>query len=130
HRRYLSHLDPLPLPLIARSHVTALVNGLDQAGRAPKTIKQTVHLLSTCLALAIDEGHIAANPCRRVRLPTNRLGGVEARFLSDDEFRALVRHTPEHYRPLVAFLFGTGLRWSEATAIQARHINLAAGTVR
>lgn len=130
HRRYLAHLDDTPLPLITRKHVTDLVNGMDRAGRAPKTIKQTVHLLSTCLQLAIDEGHITANPCRRVRLPQARIGGTEARFLTHEEVAALIAATPAHYQPLVMFLFGTGLRWSEATALQTRHIDLAAGTVR
>lgn len=130
HRRYLSHLDPLPLTLITRQHVTALVNDLDAAGRAPKTIKQTVHMLSTCLALAIDEGHLAANPCRNVRLPSQQLNGVEARFLSYEEARSLIQATPEHYRPLVTFLLGTGMRWSEATAIEGRHVNFDAGTIR
>lgn len=130
HRRYYAHLDPLPLDVISRKHITELVNKLDRAGRAPKTIKQAVHTLSTCLQLAIDEGHIAANPCRGVRLPKQRLDIVEARFLSYDEFGQLIDAIPDHYKPLVAFLFGTGMRWSEATAIQTRHINLAAGTVR
>lgn len=130
HRRYLAHLDSTPLPLITRKHVTDLVNDLDRAGRAPKTIKQAVHLLSTCLALAVDEAHIVANPCRRVRLPQSRHGGTEARFLTREEFAALVAATPAHYRPLVVFLVGTGLRWSEATALEARHVDLTAGTVR
>lgn len=130
HRRYLAHLDDVPLTLITRTHVTTLVNKLERDGRAPKTIKQTVHLLSTCLALAIDEGHIASNPCRRVRLPSARIDGVEARFLSAEEFALLLAATPERYRPLVTFLVGTGMRWSEATAIQSRHVNLAAGTIR
>lgn len=130
HRRYLSHLDPLPLVVLNRSHVTDLVNAMDRAGRAPKTIKQAVHMLSTCLQLAIDAGHITSNPCRGVRLPTLRLGGTEPRFLSDEEFAALFDATGPHYRPLVAFLFGTGMRWSEATAVESRHVNLRAGTVR
>lgn len=130
HRRYLAHLDPLPLTAITRDHVTTLVNQLEAKGRAPKTVKQTIHMLSTCLTLAIEEGLLASNPCRRVRLPSARLGGVEARFLSDEEFRALVAATPAHYRPLVVTLFGTGLRWSEATALETRHVNLAAGTIR
>lgn len=130
HRRYLAHLDPLPLNVLSREHVTSLVNALDRRGLAPKTIKQAIHLLSTCLALAVEQGHMASNPCRKVRLPSQRLGGAEPRFLSDDEFRLVIEHAPEHYRPLIAFLFGTGLRWSEATALQARHVNLAAGTVR
>lgn len=130
HRRYLSHLDPLPLTLLGRQHVTSLVNEMDSSGRAPKTIKQTVHMLSTCLGLAIDEGHLTANPCRNVRLPSVQFGGVEARFLTYEEARALILATPAHYQPLVTFLLGTGMRWSEATAIEGRHINFKAGTIR
>lgn len=29
----------------------------------------------------------------------------------------------EFYRPFLRFLFGTGLRWSEATALRAEHID-------
>ena len=130
HRRYLTHLDRVPLSALTRSHVTTLVNDLDSRDLSPKTIKQVVHMLSTCLQLAIDERLMESNPCRRVRLPSNSLGGTEPRFLSDDEFRALMAAMQEHYRPLVAFLFGTGMRWSEATAIETRHINIFAGTVR
>ncbi|MBS45340.1 MAG: hypothetical protein CMH83_19650 [Nocardioides sp.] len=130
HRRYLNHLDPLPLTMIARPHVTDLVNSMDNAGRSPKTIKQAVHLLSTCLRLAIDEGHIAANPCRNIRLPSTSLNEVEARFLSYEEADELVRAIPDHYRSLVVFLLGTGLRWSEATALQTKHVNIQAGTIR
>lgn len=129
-RRYLADLDPLPLNLITRGHVTSIVNAMDAAGRAPKTIKQAIHLLSTCLTLAIDEGHITANPCKRVRLPSQSLDTVGARFLTEVEFSALVDATPAHWRPLVVFLVGSGLRWSEATALQTRHVNLDAGTVR
>lgn len=130
HRRYLAHLDPLPLVALQRDHVTHLVNTMDRAGRAPKTIRQAVSLLSTCLQLAVDGGLMTSNPCRGVRLPTMRLTDADPRFLSHEEFAGLLDATPEHYRPLVMFLFGTGMRWSEATAIEARHINLAAGTVR
>lgn len=130
HRRYLSHLDPLPLGMVTRTHVTSLVNEMDSAGRAPKTIRQAIHLLSTCLTLAVDEGKIATNPCKRVRLPERSIDGVQARFLTAEEADVLVQEIPAHYRPLVVFMLGTGMRWSEATAIQGRHVNLAAGTVR
>lgn len=129
HRRYLAVLDTVPLPLIGRAHVADIVNAMDRAGRAPKTIRQAVHLLSTCLQLAVDEGHVPRNPCRGVRLPSAQIGG-EPRFLTYEEFAALHAATPEHYQPLVSFLFGTGMRWSEATALYARHVNTEAGTVR
>lgn len=130
HRRYLAHLDRLPLAGITRTHVTSLVNDMDEAGRSPKTIKQAVYLLSTCLQLAIDERRMTSNPCKRVRLPQQSLATQEPRYLTPEEAAMLIAATPPHYQPLVMFLFGTGMRWSEATAIEARHVDLDAGTVR
>lgn len=130
HDRYLTELDPLPLPLIARGHVTALVNRLDAEGLSAKTIKNVMHMLSSCLRLAIDEGHITKNPCVRIQLPKPKLDVGEARFLTHEEFGRLYAAADPHYQPLIAFLVGTGLRWSEATAIQARHVDLERGTVR
>lgn len=130
HRRYLTGLDNLPLTLVTRAHVAALVNQLDRDGLSPKTIKNVIHMLSSAMGLAVDEGHISRNPTKRVRLPKQQADSDEVRFLTPDEAGALVTATPAHYQPLVAFLFGTGLRWSEATALQARHIDLDKGTVR
>lgn len=129
-RRYYGSLDRTPLPLLSRTHVTALVNKMDSDGRAPKTIKQAINTLSSCLALAVDEGHMAANPCKRVRLPQVGAEAVEPRFLSHAEAGRLIAAMPEHYRPLVTWLFGTGMRWAEATALEGRHVDLANGTAR
>lgn len=130
HRRYLTDLDPLPLPLVSRAHVAAIVNRLDREGKSRKTIQNVIHMLSSVMALAVDEGHIARNPVKRVRLPQQDTIEHATRFLAHDEAGALIAHTDPYYQPLVTFLLGTGLRWSEATALQARHVNLAAGTVR
>lgn len=129
-RRYLAELDDLPLPLITRAHVASLVNRLEREGKRPKTIKNVIHMLSSCMGHAIDEGHIVANPCRRVRLPKDAHGAHEDRFLTGEEALALVEAVADHYRPLVVFMIGTGLRWSEATALQSRHVDLANGVVR
>lgn len=130
HDRYLLEIDTLALPLITRGHITALVNRLDTEGLSAKTIKNVMHMLSSCLRLAIDEGHMTKNPCARIRLPAPKLDVGEARFLTHEEFGTLYRATAKHYQPLVAFLVGTGLRWSEATALQSRHVDLTRGTVR
>ncbi len=130
HRRYLTHLDDLPLSLVTRAHVADLVNGLERRGLSPKTIKNVMHMLSSCLALAVDEGLVVRNPTKRVRLPKQRHDGDEADlFLTYEEYAQLREAMPEFYRPLVDFLVGSGLRWSEATALQNRHVDLAAGTV-
>jgi integrase len=131
HRRYLTELDSIPLPLVARAHVAKIVNRLDSEGKSPKTIKNVIHMLSSVMALAVDEGLIARNPVNRVRLPKQQLTDEEdVRFLTKSEAAALIDAMPAHYHPLVTFLFGTGLRWSEATALQARHVDLDKGTVR
>lgn len=137
HRRYLTSLDPLPLPLISRAHVARLVNELETKPRppknkplSPKTIKHAINLLSTVLSVAQDDGLIARNPVKRVTLPKVRRREGDYLFLTHEEGGRLVAATPEHYRPLVTFLLGTGLRWSEATALQVRHVDLANGTVR
>ena len=129
-RRYLGSIHDLPLTMVTRKHVADIVNALDRQGLSAKTIKNVIHMLSSAMSLALDERLIETNPCRRVRLPERGIDGVEARFLTAEEFSALVNALPAHYRPFVVFLVGTGLRWSEATALQCRHVNLAAGTVR
>lgn len=129
HRRYLTELDDMPLPLITRSHVADIVNRLDRQGLSPKTIKNVMHMLSSVMGAAVEEGHAVRNPVKRVRLPKASLKEEDVRFLTREEAAALVVATPEHYKPLVLFLLGTGLRWSEATALMARHVDLNAGTV-
>lgn len=129
HRRYLAALDDLPLDAISRAHVTTIVNDMDRAGRSPKTIRQATHLLSTSLKLAINEGLLVRNPCVGVRLPKQQLGGAKPRFLTYEQAGQLIVEIPAHYRPLVMCLFFTGLRWSEATALMGRHVNLEKGTI-
>lgn len=130
HRRYLADLDPLPLTLISRTHVARIINDMDGRGLSRKTVQNCIHMLSSVLELAVNEGHITRNPVKSVRLPQQDTDEHATRFLSHDEAGALVDATAPHYQPFVVFLLGTGLRWSEATALQGRHINLDAGTVR
>lgn len=129
-RRYLTPIADMQLPLITRAHVASIVNDLEARGLAPKTIKNVIHMASSVFALAVEDGHMASNPCRRVRLPSDSVDRVEARFLEHEEFSRLLAAIPAHYQPFVAFLVGTGLRWSEATAIEGRHVSLERGTVR
>lgn len=137
HRRYLSHLDRVQLAEVNRGHVTDLVNDMDCNGRAPKTIKNVVRgLLAPALALAVDEDKLDKNPTKRVRLPemsANPDDEDDARFLTYEEYAALEGAFVDrraYYKPLLQFLIGTGLRWGEVTALQVRHVNLDAGTVR
>lgn len=130
HRRYLTSLDPLPLPHVSRAHVAALVNQMEAERYSAKTIKHAFNLLSTVLAVAQDDGLIPRNPVKRVRLPKVRASDSDYLFLTHEEAGMLVTAADPHYQRLIVFLLGTGLRWSEATAVQCRHVDLANGTVR
>lgn len=83
---------------------------------APKSIANAQRLLSTVLAAAVEKGYIAKNPAKGVTLPSDA-ERREMAFLTHNEFALVLDAVAEHYRPLVAFLAGTGARWGEATAL-------------
>ncbi len=51
-------------------------------------------------------------------------------FLTHGQFAALLGAVPERWQPLVLTLAGTGMRWSEATALPVSAFDLASQTVR
>ncbi|MGN6413473.1 tyrosine-type recombinase/integrase [Flexivirga sp.] len=125
--------DLTPLDAITREHVAGLVNGLERQGLAAGTIKTIVRALSAVLNSAILAGHIDRNPCKGTRLPRAREAesGQAERFLTPAEYRRLIAAIPERDRPLAALLFGSGLRWGEATALTVGDVTLGAlSTVR
>jgi integrase len=73
------------------------------------------------------------NPCSRTSLPrTDDQIEEEMCFLEHDEYARIsvcLRELDPDAADLADFLVGTGLRWGEATALQARDVNLAKGTV-
>lgn len=93
-------------------------NGLVSA----KTVRNYHSLLSAVLSAAIEAKHRPDNPARGARL--SRGQKHEAVFLTPNEFAVLLHFVPAYYKPLVAFLAGSGTRWSEATALEKRDVNL------
>lgn len=96
-----------------------------------KSIRNAHSLLSAVLTSAMEDGHIGANVARGVRLPNDKASAGRV-YLLPDEFTAIYTHVADRYKPLVATLYGTGLRWGEATALEVRDIDLPdedAGTI-
>ncbi|MEH3078188.1 MAG: site-specific integrase [Quadrisphaera sp.] len=129
-RSWLPTLGAVPVDAVSRDAVAAWVGrqakALTNRGTptSAKTISNAHTLLSTVMASAVQAGHRADNPCRGVRLP--RTERDEMVFLSHAEFAHLVAAVPEFWRPLVATLAGTGVRWGEATALQWGDVDLEA----
>lgn len=125
-RDVLPTLGDRPLDTITRGDIADLINALEKRGLAAKSIANVHGMLSAVLATAVLERHIDANPSAGMRLPRAR--EVERRgerFLTHEEYAALYAATPARWQPLVLTLFGTGLRWSEITALQVRDIIVA-----
>ncbi len=120
-----------PANLLTRDHVAQAVNDLE-THYAAKSIRNFHSLLSAVCNRAVDLGHMRTNVAKGTRLP--RSGEADAkdmRILTFEEFAGVIeRIQPEHYRPFVAFLAGTGARWGEATALQVQDVQLPNVRVR
>lgn len=104
---------PMRLDEIDPIAVRTLVSDLAKK-RAPKTVRNVHGVLHSVMNLALAGGLILANPCKGSRLPANKRRKKMA-CLTEQQLEALIGEIPEHYRPLVVTLAGTGMRWAEAT---------------
>lgn len=91
---------------------------------APKSVANTHGLLFVIMRAAVARRLIRVNPCVGTSLPAR--AHHEMRFLTDPEIGRLLSAVPEHWRPLVLLLLGTGLRWGEAIGLRAGRVDLLA----
>jgi integrase len=74
---------------------------------------------------AVEHGHLSKNHAKGIRLPRGQEGDrVEMRIITPDEYAGVIDRVPDHYKPFVNFLAGTGCRWGEAVALQVRDVQL------
>ncbi len=95
------------------------------------TIRGVLVVLGRVLASAAREGLIPSNPVRRLEKGERPIVRPRA-FPSLDKAAVgrLIRAAPEKYRTLIALSVLTGLRQSEALALQWRDVDVQAGVVR
>lgn len=126
-RRWQPHLGHYRLSQITREDIARALKA--QTG-ADKTIANAWGVLASMLKAAVLDGHLDRSPAAGVKLPKRTAHQrVEHRYLTVDELQLLLADTPDRYRPLVWMLAGTGMRWSEATALTVGDIHPAAATV-
>ncbi|WP_369043411.1 tyrosine-type recombinase/integrase [Streptomyces sp. Midd1] len=114
---------------------TMVYRGSKHVPMSPKTIKNIHGLFSSILKEACQEEPPlrARNPCERSSLPKARLPGEgtededdepveDIEFLEPHEVAGIVSCLPRpEDKRLVRFLFATGMRWGEVTALARRH---------
>lgn len=131
------HVEPhwgrLKVGGVLKPDVTKWVTGMREAGTGAATIQAAVGVLRGLFELAVDARIIRANPARGVRTP-RRPAPVD-RVLTFDEEDALLRALEGKFgarpdgRMFVELLLDTGVRWSEAAAIDREHVDLRRGLI-
>ena len=114
-------LGALPLDAATREDVAGWIRTQERAGVSAKTIKNRQALLSAALTRAVDDGLVVRNVAARAKIA--RTERREMTFLTPAEFQVLLARASEHYRPLLMFLFGTGMRLGEATALRVSDVH-------
>ncbi|HEY4895404.1 MAG TPA: phage integrase SAM-like domain-containing protein, partial [Solirubrobacteraceae bacterium] len=96
------------------------------------TVRNIMAPLRACLATAVREGLIRSNPARDADLPHRPTAeGVEdeqVKAMSTAELRTLLALIPARHGLLFRLLAATGLRISEAIALQWGHLQLDGST--
>jgi integrase len=125
-KRLLPAFADVRLGSLSVDHIRAFVadqaEAVEAGERAPKTVNNTLATLVVCLNDALEDGLIVANPALRVdRLPAAH---VEREYLRLHEIPIYVDSCSKVYQPLAETLIGSGLRISEALALQISDLEL------
>lgn len=131
---------------ITPSHVAAFVAWLckqtrpaptpDDAERrlplADKSVRNYTIPLRACLATAVREGLLRSNPARDIDLPHRASvedpEAEDVKALTEAELGTLLALMPDRWRLFFRVLASTGLRVSEAIALDWRHLHLDGST--
>lgn len=121
-------LGHMRLSQIERVHVAGALNAVTGSD---KTVLNAWGVLTHMLKMAVQDGKIPRSPTVGVR-PGRRTEHhrEEHRYLTHDEFWAVVNATPDYWQPLVILLGGTGMRWGELAALNVGDVDTEALAVR
>lgn len=118
-------LGDRPLGSIRKGDVQAFIASLELA---PSTIALVYQHLSGLLEAAADDGLIARNPARGVRLPARGEGVLVPPTV--EHVAALYEKATGWFKPAVVLGAGLGLRQAEATGLTADRVLWLARAVR
>lgn len=133
YRTYIAQLrDDLgahQLTEVTTRDVQAWVAQMQTAKKAGKTIKNHHGFVAGALNAAVREGLIEKNPCDSVRLIASTRK-TEPVFLTPAQVHEIADTIAPRYKPFVLWLAGTGMRFSEATALTVGDIDPEKCTAR
>jgi integrase len=113
-RRIETVFGDWPINSVAPSDMRAFVDGLVTDGLSPAYVRDVYGLVAMTFDYAVADEVIVQTPCVRVALPKRTSRVVAAR---PEDVAAVVDSIDRQFRALVSLLAGTGLRISEALAL-------------
>ena len=113
---------------ITAETIGALIRKLEVQGLAGSTIRGIVRMLNSILRGAEEEGLIAQNPCRRVRIPSKE--AEKQRVLTRKEQRALQEKAREAGEIPTLLSLYTGMRLGEICGLKWEDVNWEQGTIQ
>lgn len=125
--RILSHFEKYYIESITPNEINTYINSLIKEKYSQKSISTTKSILNMIFNYAILEGYIKSNPVSIIKLPSN-LPKKQREMPSDEELKIVNEHY-EGFDFLPFFLLNTGLRLSEALALEYSDIDFKAKTI-
>jgi integrase len=111
---------------ITSGRITAYVARRLEQGASTASINIEQVFLRRGFMLAVKEGTVATKP----EMSMLKLDNARQGFFEREQFEAVLRHLPEHLRPIAQVAYLTGWRRSEILSRQWRHIDLERGVLR
>ena len=95
-------------------------------GVTNSTVNNSLALLRRMLRIAHEDGKLQAVP--KIRLL--KANPARKGFVTEQQFRKLLGYLPAHLKPLVTFLYYTGVRLGEALQVEWTQVDLKAPMIR
>ena len=125
------HAYPLlghrPIGSIRRSEIQAWIKGRSEV-LAPASVEVVYRWVAAIFKAAVGDQLIAASPCNRIALPKRDDGEVMP--LTVDQVQAMTDACPPHFRALIVFAAGTGLRQGECFGLSVDRVDFLHRQVR
>lgn len=100
--------------------IVTWIKGMQSKGLSSKTIANVHGLISAAFNSMVRDKRRPDNPCKGVSLPKSAATEEPATFLTRAEWDLVENELTEPYKSFFKFLIHTGLRFSEAAALEAR----------
>lgn len=128
----LEHFGPrVKLTDISRASIKRFYGHLKDNGAGLETVKKCRTVLSAMLSSAVEDELLRSNPCHGVKLPKYEQApreddheDTDIRVFTDEQLRIVLSYVPSRHKLLFELLACTGLRISEAIALEWRHLQL------